>query len=112
MALIAVEEWIDINPWHGLRFGNLEPVEEGSIARYPVAGSLYDVTLGPRGLDVKRDGRRFFAADAPVEIRKVEIGAGRVRCEVRASRLVKLWIGSGPARSIAPGLASLEDSMA
>ena len=26
MALIAVEEFVDINPWHGLRFGNLEPV--------------------------------------------------------------------------------------
>ena len=28
MVLIAVEELIDANPWHGLRFGNLEPVRK------------------------------------------------------------------------------------
>ena len=41
MALIAVEELIDANPWHDLQFGNLHPVESGEIERYPVADSLY-----------------------------------------------------------------------
>ena len=41
MVLVALEELIDINPWHGLRFGNLDPVEDAWIERYYVSGSYY-----------------------------------------------------------------------
>jgi hypothetical protein len=34
MALLAIEELIDVNPWQGLRFGNLEPVAPAGILRY------------------------------------------------------------------------------
>jgi hypothetical protein len=71
MVLIAIEEFIDANPWHGLRFGNLEPVEAGGIERYPVGGALYDVSLSSGGLHVKRNGKALFATDVPVEIRHV-----------------------------------------
>jgi hypothetical protein len=50
MALIAVEEIVDANPWHGLRFGNLAPVEAGAIERYAIAGALYDIELSNDGL--------------------------------------------------------------
>ncbi len=64
MVLIAVEEYVDANPWHGLKFGTLEPVEEGSIGRYPVQNSLYDIAIGNSGMEVKRDGKQLFAASA------------------------------------------------
>ena len=105
MVLIAVEELIDANPWHGLRFGNLEPVESGSLKQYHVAGSLYDVALSERELEVHRDGRRLFATDSPVEIRHVEFHPGEVSFEVRSRKPVKVWAGSGPAQEFPAGLS-------
>jgi hypothetical protein len=98
MVLIATEELVDINPWHGLRFGNLEPVEAGAIERYPIAGSLYDVELSKDGLRVKCDGKQLFAANGPVELRQVQFSLGHVSFEVRANRPVDVYVGSGPGR--------------
>jgi hypothetical protein len=72
IALLAIEELIDINPWQGLRFGHLEPVALASIQRYFVSGSLFDVTQSSDGLKVGRDGKQLFAANTPAEIRHVE----------------------------------------
>lgn len=95
MALIAVEEFIDANPWHGLRFGCVEPVEAGAVTRYPLAGALYDVELSSAGLQVTRNAKPLFSSDAPVEIRQVRFGANRVEFEVRAAKPVKLRVGKG-----------------
>ncbi len=105
MVLIALEQWIDINPWHGLRFGNLEPVQEGAIERYHVAGSLYDVALSSRSLEVRRDGRILFAADKPVEIRQVTFEGGQVRFEVRTHQPVNLRAGSRLKEQLGPGVS-------
>ena len=104
MPLIAIEELIDINPWHGLRFGNLEPVEPAGIERYYVAGSYYDVSLSAEGLEVKRDGVPLFAANAPVEIRQVSFGGAAVKYEVRANRRTRVRVQSGPWREFPAGL--------
>jgi putative isomerase len=104
MVLIAVEEYIDANPWHGLRFGTLEPVEEGSIKRYPVQNSLYDVALSSKGMEVKRDGRMLFSTDASVEIRHVQFQNGAVTGEIRSRQGGTIRIGSGSAEAIVPGV--------
>jgi hypothetical protein len=108
MVLIAIEELIDVNPWHGLRFGNLQPVEEGAIERYPVADALYDVHVGPDGLEVKRDARKIIAADTPLEIRHVRLSGGRLTCEARSDRAARVWLGSGPAHVVKKGVTRLE----
>lgn len=107
MALIGVEEYIDANPWHGLRFGNLQPAQAGSLERYYVAGSLYDVALSPDSLEVRRDGKLLFAADAPLEIRHVRFQEGRVSAEVRAAKAAKLRVGGAPAHEVGPGLTRI-----
>ncbi len=105
MVLIAVEELIDVNPFHGLRFGNLHPVEPASIRRYPVAGALYDVELSDEGLRVQRDGRRLVWTDGPAEIRFVEFEGNVVRCEVRAARPVEVRLGSSAAVKLPAGVS-------
>ena len=105
MALVAIEELIDVNPWHGLRFGNLEPVAPAAIRRYFVSGSHYDVTQSSEGLEVHRDGQLLFAADAPVEIRHVEFEGNQARFEVRASRPVKIRVRNHPPREFAAGVS-------
>ncbi|HZP01761.1 MAG TPA: trehalase family glycosidase [Terriglobia bacterium] len=105
MVLVAIEELIDVNPWHGLRFGNLEPVAPASIERYYVAGSLYDVTQSTEGLEVKRDGRLLFTSNVPAEIRHVEFEGDRVRYEIRAGRAGKLRVGMDAVREFPAGLS-------
>ena len=105
LALIAIEEVIDINPWHGLRFGNLEPVSSGAIQRYPIAGVLYDVELSSDGLVVNRNGKKLFAANKPVEIRQVQFPSGRVSFEVRSGQPVDIAAGTEPARRFEAGVS-------
>jgi len=107
MALIGVEEYIDANPWHGLRFGTLQPVQAGSLERYYVAGSLYDVALSAEAMEVRRDGKLLFAADAPLEIRHARLQEGRWHAEVRAARTARLRVGSAPAREVAIGVTRI-----
>ena len=107
MALIGVEEYIDANPWHGLRFGTLQPIQAGRLERYYVAGSLYDVALSSDAMEVRRDGKLLFAADAPLEIRHVRFQEGRTHAEVRAAKTAKLRVGSASPREIAPGVTRI-----
>ncbi len=104
MALIAIEELVDINPWQGLRFGNLDPVAPAVIERYPVAGSSYDVEQSPKGLEIRRDGQLLFAADGPAEIRQVEFRGREVSYELRCTKPVRLRVRSQPPRAFTPGL--------
>ncbi len=103
MVLIAVEELIDANPWHGLRFGNLMPVEDAEILRYPVAGSLYDVSISSSSLEARRDGKLLFSANSPVEVRHVTYQGNQVSGEIRASRDTQLRVGAGAPLRIPTG---------
>jgi hypothetical protein len=93
MVLIAVEELIDANPWHGLRIGNLNPVEAGAIRRYYVEGSLYDVEISSSHLLAQRDGRPLFEADAPIELRQIAFYKNSVSFELRTAQAVNLRVG-------------------
>jgi hypothetical protein len=104
MALVAVEELIDANPWHGLRFGNLDPVGPAGVERYPVAGALYGVSVSSDGLTVTRNSRPLFTADAPAEFRHVTFEGNRVAFEIRAARKSRLSIGTGRAEEYPDGL--------
>lgn len=104
MVLIGIEELIDINPWHGLRFGNLDPVADAGIERYFVAGSYYDVHQSLKHIEVRRDGRFLFEATGPVELRNVTFEAGRVTFEARTARKVRVRAGKGRMREYQPGL--------
>ena len=93
MVLIAVEELIDANPWHGLRIGNLNPVEAGAIRRYYVDGSLYDVEISSSHLLAQRDGRPLFEADVPIELRQIAFYKNSASFELRTAQAVNLRVG-------------------
>jgi hypothetical protein len=105
MVLVALEELIDVNPWHGLRFGNLNPVADAGIERYYVAGSLYDVALSLKQLEVRKDGRFLFATDSPAEVRQVNFENGQIRFELRTTRSTRLRAGNGSFREYPAGVS-------
>lgn len=109
MVQIAIEELIDINPWHGLRFGNLVPVQDAGIDRYYVSGNNYEVSQSKGQLEVRRDGRFLVASDGPVEIRNVKFERDRMSFQVRAAHTVKVRAARGLSREYQPGVTSVSE---
>jgi hypothetical protein len=67
LPYLGLQELIDVEPWAGMRFGNLEG-EEASVRNIRIRGAKYNVKAG-RKLEVYRDGDMIIEADAPVMIR-------------------------------------------
>jgi putative isomerase len=75
LCLIALEQYIDENPWDGLRFGALNPPAEGRFRGAMWENHLYDVGIGPHRTSLMRDGKLVFDADRAVVVRRYEPGA-------------------------------------
>jgi glycogen debranching enzyme len=103
MVLIAVEELIDANPWHGLRIGNLNPAEPGAVRQYYVSGSLFDVEISSSHLQVQRNGKPLFQADAPIELRQIAFSKNSVSFQLRSTQPVSLRIGTSSAQTFPEG---------
>lgn len=69
LCLAGVEQYIDENPWGGLRFGALNPPSQGELRHARWANHLYDVTVGPKRTELMRDGSLRFKADAGIVVR-------------------------------------------
>jgi putative isomerase len=66
LSLIAMEQYIDENPWDGLRFGALNPSESGELRNISWNDHSYDVVVGPKATSLTRDGElRFQLARCP-----------------------------------------------
>ncbi len=61
---------IDVEPWNGVRFGNLQGVEM-SITGIPLQGNRYDIASSPAGLTISRNGKLWCETDRPVIIRNL-----------------------------------------
>lgn len=69
LCLIAMEQFINQNPWNGLRFGALQPSESGTLHNVYWDNHRYDIEVGPQLTSVTRDGELRFIADAGVVVR-------------------------------------------
>jgi hypothetical protein len=69
-ALIALEEYIDFNPWEGFRFGMLSPEKKGTISRIAFQGRHYDLTVSGKGIQLKEEGREIISSSEPAVFRQ------------------------------------------
>jgi hypothetical protein len=88
LCLIPLEQYIDVNPWEGLRFGALNPPEEGVFHRAVWGNHTYDITLGPNKTALVRDEQERFEADAGVVVRNYQASASQVTFGLKAERPV------------------------
>jgi hypothetical protein len=72
LCLVGLEQYIDENPWDGLRFGVLSPPSEGTFRGSSWENRSYEVRIGPRVTALVRDGKNRFQADAGVVVRNYE----------------------------------------
>jgi hypothetical protein len=64
-----MEQFINQNPWNGLRFGALQPSEGSTLHNVDWDNHRYDIEVGPELTSVTRDGQLRFSADAGVVVR-------------------------------------------
>ena len=76
LSLIAAEEYIDQNPWEGLRFGMLKAKTDGESSRMQWGPHQYTVAVGPRRTVLTRDGTERFRANRPVVVRSYQRNQG------------------------------------
>ena len=88
--MIATEEYIDENPWEGLRFGALDPASSGEFHGAVWENHTYDVTIGPHKTAMARDGALRFEADGGVVVRKYEVLAAKVSFSMRSEKAAQV----------------------
>ncbi len=100
LCLIPLEQFIDVNPWDGLRFGALDPPSNGSLHRVPLDGHTYDVTIAPNETTLVRDGKSVFHADAGVVVRNYLFSPNNLSFRISASRASTVILSE--FKSVAP----------
>jgi hypothetical protein len=73
LCLMGMEQYIDVSPWDGLRFGAIDPPAPGEFRAVKYEGHNYDVAIGPALTKVVRDGTTRFQADAGVVVRNYAV---------------------------------------
>jgi len=61
-SLIAVEEYIDITPWEGFRFGMIDPERRGRLSRISIKGRHYDLEISRKKMSLLEEGRKILEA--------------------------------------------------
>ncbi|MGC8891963.1 MAG: amylo-alpha-1,6-glucosidase [Candidatus Saccharicenans sp.] len=68
-ALIGVEEYLDVTPWEGFRFGQLSPAKRGILKRLAILGRHYEVEVSPSRTRLWEEGKEIIRADGPAVFR-------------------------------------------
>ena len=93
LPLIALEQYADVNPWEGLRFGALNPAKGGEFRGVNWEGHTYDVTIGPDKTALSRDGKVWFEANAGVVVREYQEDPSHLSFRVNSAKPVQLLTG-------------------
>ena len=87
---VALEQFADVNPWEGLRFGALNPASDGEFRGILWQGHTYNVRIGPNKTALDRDGTVRFEADAGVVVREYQVEPARLSFRLTSERPVHL----------------------
>jgi len=86
LCLVALEQYIDKNPWEGLRFGALSSTASGEFRGSTWDGHTYDVTIGRETTALSRDGTTRFQANAGVVVRQYQVGSSRLSFSIKSEK--------------------------
>jgi hypothetical protein len=106
LCLVGLEQFMDANPWDGLRFGALNPGAEGRLERLTWQNHTYSVTTGPSKTEIARDGKVLLQANAGIVVRGYEKSPNRVSMRLKSERDFHLAISefdTGPVKVLIDG---------
>jgi hypothetical protein len=78
LCLAGLNQYLDENPWDGLRFGALTPPSSGEFRAGNWGGHDYQVTIGPEKTVMTRDGRIRLEATGGVVVRQYHVEPSRL----------------------------------
>ena len=90
LCLIPLEQYIDMNPWDGLRFGALDPPSAGEFHRVSWGDRVYDVTIGPQKTALARDSKPRFEASGGVVVREYDASAGKLSFRIKSEKEIRV----------------------
>jgi hypothetical protein len=90
LCLVALEQYIDKNPWDGLRFGALSPTSRGEFRGATWDGHKYDTTIGPEKTALTRDGKVRFEATGGVVVRDYQAERSLLSFKVKSDKPARL----------------------
>ncbi len=90
LCLVALEQYIDVNPWDGLRFGALNPLAGGEFQGVKWQRHVYDVSIAPALTKLVRDGVVRFQADRGVVVRDYILGTSAVSFTIHTGKAVRV----------------------
>jgi hypothetical protein len=82
--LIGLEEYLDITPWEGFRFGMIEPDKQGTLNRLSIQGRHYDVSVSRQKLRLLEEGDEILEADGGAVFRHFIYNENEVSFEVKS----------------------------
>jgi hypothetical protein len=86
LCLVGLEQYIDKNPWEGLRFGALNPASSGEFRGATWDGHTYGVAIGPEKTVLTRDGRIRFEATGGVIVRQYQVGPSSISFSIKTEK--------------------------
>jgi len=86
LCLAGLNQYIDENPWDGMRFGALAPPSSGEFQAGQWGGHDYQVAIGPEKTAMKRDGRIRLEATGGVVVRQYQAESSRLSFTVHSDK--------------------------
>ncbi len=83
-ALIAVEDYLDINPWEGFRFGMIQPEKKGKLKRISFQGRHYDVEISPSEIKLKEEGKEIIKVNGGAVFRHFFYSEEEISFEIKS----------------------------
>jgi len=109
LCLAGLNQYIDENPWDGLRFGALAPPSRGEFLAGAWGGHDYRVSIGPEKTSMARDGRIRLEATSGVVVRQYRVESSGLSFTLnseRGSRVAAAEFDSGDLRLMIDGKAA------
>ena len=100
LCLIATEQYIDETPGDGLRFGSLNPPENGVLSNVNWNHHRYDIAIGPDHTGMTRDQDVRLEATAGIVVRKYTLDARGLSFAIRTARTVTITTREHPSGTI------------
>ncbi|MGB9893754.1 MAG: amylo-alpha-1,6-glucosidase, partial [Candidatus Saccharicenans sp.] len=91
-ALMAIEEYLDVTPWEGLRFGLINPETKGSLKRISVLGRHYEVEVSSSTTKLKEEGKQLVKADGPAVFRHLLYTDREISFEIKSLKKRKISV--------------------
>lgn len=97
-ALIGLEEYLDVTPWDGFRFGQLKPEQKGNLKRMSILGRHYEVEMSGSRIRLIEEGKELLRTKAPAVFRHFLYTTREIGFEVKSLKKNTVYVNLGTKR--------------